>query len=274
MTSRVSVRKVWMIQGRQRLRRPCGRVARRRDCAMAASSSPGGGDDKAGSMDLESAREMFGVPTGASFDEVLRAKKKLRANSDHEQETIDAAYDVLLMDSLRNRQEGKGVSKDVRYADVPKAKPVAQVANELLQKLPGNVQVQVGSRGSRSRGEEESSLPLEALNAQNVTFGLISLWVLAQAVSSPVSYAYDNPGSQIAAAVIASLYFQRQEKGQSIGRAAAITFGGLLIGTLAGSGVEALVRVDISPFLGFHSPAMVVGEFSVVGVWLACAFLL
>ena len=59
-----------------------------------------------------------------------------------------------------------------------------------------------------------------------------------------------------------------------LGRAVAITAGGLAVGTLIGSGVEALVRVDLAPFLGVHSPAMFVGQYSVIGVWMACAFLL
>ena len=227
------------------------------------------------SMDLEKAREMFGVPKEASFDDVLRAKKKLQASSDLEQDVIDAAYDRLLMDSLRSRQEGR-VSKDVRYADVPKAKPVSQVANELLQKLPGNVQVSVGSRTGGSPREDATVMERvgQAANPQNIIFTLLVVWIFAQAASSPPNYPYDSPSTQIAAAVIASLYFQRQEKGLKLGRAVAITFGGLLVGTLVGSAVEAVVKVDVVPLLGVHSPAMVVGEFSVIGVWLACAFLL
>ena len=173
-------------------------------------------------MNLEKARELLKVQKGASFDEVLKAKKKLKDGKDLEEgqvtmvrstagafftpppfflhnsdflnifflfssrneNKIDAAYDVLLMDSLRNRQEGRGVSKDVRYADVPKAKPVSQVANELLQKLPGNVQVSVGSRGRANQDESVTERVRQSVNAQNVTFGIISLWVYLQ-VSPP-----------------------------------------------------------------------------------------
>ncbi len=95
------------------------------------------------------------------------------------------------MDSLRNRQEGRGVSKDVRYADVPKAKPVSQVANELLQKLPGNVQVSVGSRGRANQDESVTERVRQSVNAQNVTFGIISLWVYLQ-VSPPLPCADKN----------------------------------------------------------------------------------
>ena len=252
-----------------------GRFSRARVVARAANGEGFEREGASASMDLEKAREMFGVPKEASFDDVLSAKKKLQASSDLEQDVIDAAYDRLLMDSLRSRQEGR-VSKDVRYADVPKAKPVSQVANELLQKLPGNVQVSVGSRTGGSPREDATAMERvgQAANPQNIIFTLLVVWIFAQAASSPPNYPYDSPSTQIAAAVIASLYFQRQEKGLKLGRAVAITFGGLLVGTLVGSAVEAVVKVDVVPLLGVHSPAMVVGEFSVIGVWLACAFLL
>merc|ERR1712207_58834 len=235
------------------------RWASRLSCRVSAGDNQGREPSAQATMNLEKARELLKVQKGASFDEVLKAKKKLKDGKDLEEgqvTRIDAAYDVLLMDSLRNRQEVRGVSKDVRYADVPKAKPVSQVANELLQKLPGNVQVSVGSRGRANQDE-------------SVTFGIISLWVYLQAASTPITYTADSPGSEIAAAVIASLYFQRQEKKMGLGRAVAITAGGLPVGTLIGSGVEALVRVDLAPFLGVHSPAMVVGQYSVIGVWMA-----
>lgn len=230
-------------------------------------------------MDLDKARELFGIPQTASFDEVLKAKKKLTDMKELDGDaasTVEAAYDMLLMDSLKSRQEGR-VSKDVQYADVPKAKPVSQVANELLQKLPGNVQVQVSGPGPRGTSGGESAGVMErvgqAATPQNTIFTLLALWVILQAETTPLTFTQDAPGTQIAAAVIAALYFQRKEKGLKLGRAVAITLGGLVLGTLVGTGVEALVRVDIAPFIGIHSPGMVVGEFSVIGVWLSCAFL-
>ncbi len=248
----------------------------------ATTASSGDGDETAAApMNPARAREVLGVADGAGGEELLRArakKKKLAEEGESlDAKELDAAYDTLLMASLRNRQEGRGVPKGVRYADV---KPVSQVANELLQKLPGNVQVSVGgggSMGSRGRASDAdltfSERVGQAATAQNITFSLLSLWVLLQSLSTPMNFTQDSPGTQIAAALIASLYFQRQEKGLKLGRSVAFTMGGLLVGVVLGSVLEALLRVDIAPFLGIHSPGMVVGEFGILGVWFAIAFL-
>jgi len=91
---------------------------------------------------------------------------------------------------------------------------------------------------------------------------------------SVLHQAINVPGTQIAAAIVASLYFNRQEKGLSFGRASAITAIGLCAGTAIGALVEAVLKVDLAPVLGIHSPAMVVGEFGVLGTWFAAAFIL
>lgn len=243
-----------------RLRRP------RLPVAAAAGEGPSGGGDKDVKeyMDAESARVLLGVGVGASFDDVVRAKKRLLNDSGNVVDDVDiaqveAAYDRLLMDSLNQRQKGN-VAKEVRYADVPKAKPVTQVANELLQKLPGG-------------GVTVEAAPERSRLAQFITFFFLSLWVYAQAVT-PAGYDEGVPGTQIAAAVIAALYFQRQEKGLKFARAAGITFAGLAGGILLGSALEALLRVDMAPLLGIHNPGMIVGECGILGVWFSAAFLL
>jgi hypothetical protein len=45
------------------------------------------------------------------------------------------------------------------------------------------------------------------------------------------------------------------------GKVALITVGGLAAGATVGSAVENFLQVDIVPFLGIHSPAVVVSEF-------------
>ncbi|KAH1231241.1 hypothetical protein GmHk_10G030512 [Glycine max] len=72
-------------------------------------------------MSVENALKLLGVSEGASFDDILRAKNAIVANCNDDQDAIaqvEAAYDMLLMQSLTQRRAGKVVNSSVRYADV------------------------------------------------------------------------------------------------------------------------------------------------------------
>jgi hypothetical protein len=56
------------------------------------------------------------------------------------------------------------------------------------------------------------------------------------------------------------------------GKAALITAGGLAVGATVGSGVENWLQVDIVPFLGIHSPSVVVTEFILFSQLLVSLF--
>ncbi|CAH1414361.1 unnamed protein product [Lactuca virosa] len=87
----------------------------------------GGGstaDESSFEMSLDTALKLLGVSEGASFDDILRAKNSVLAACKDDQESIaqvEAAYDMLLMQSLSQRRAGKVVNSSIRYADV---KPV------------------------------------------------------------------------------------------------------------------------------------------------------
>ena len=59
----------------------------------------------------------------------------------------------------------------------------------------------------------------------------------------------------------------------STGKATLITVGGLLVGAVIGSVVEQWLQVDIVPFFGIHSPAVVVSEFILFSQLLASLYL-
>jgi hypothetical protein len=65
--------------------------------------------------------EILGIGTDASFDEIQQAKGRLirEHNSDRQiRENIEAAYDAILMDRLKRRQEGTiKVAEEIQYAD-------------------------------------------------------------------------------------------------------------------------------------------------------------
>ncbi|CAN1217914.1 hypothetical protein LINPERPRIM_LOCUS1173 [Linum perenne] len=92
---------------------------------MLAKARSSRADDSASyDMSLENARLLLGVSDGASFDEVLRAKNSIMATCKDEPEAIaqvEAAYDMILMQSLSQCRAGKVASIRIRYADV---KPV------------------------------------------------------------------------------------------------------------------------------------------------------
>ncbi|XP_057966431.1 uncharacterized protein LOC131156620 isoform X2 [Malania oleifera] len=102
----------------------------RRPLARTAMASAGGSraDDSSApfEMSVENALKLLGVSEGASFDDILSAKNSILANCKDDQEAVaqvEAAYDMLLMQSLTQRRAGKVVNSGIRYADVKPINP-------------------------------------------------------------------------------------------------------------------------------------------------------
>ena len=122
---------------------------RRRCAAPPPRASSRADDSPPFDMSVETALKVLGVSEGASFDEILRAKKAIIASRKDDPNAIsqvseyslslqsshiwnfrqslydlillsqaEAAYDMLLMQSLNQRRAGKVVSNNIRYADV------------------------------------------------------------------------------------------------------------------------------------------------------------
>lgn len=76
--------------------------------------------------------ETLGLTEASSFEEVQSARKRLVADCEdnpQKKESIEAAYDAILMERLRLRQEGKiKVPDRIRFAE-KQAKPAVTVAN-------------------------------------------------------------------------------------------------------------------------------------------------
>ncbi len=67
-------------------------------------------------MSSQSPYEQLGVESDASFDEIQEAKNRLMQQYQGNQptlETIEAAYDAIIMERLRMRQEGRIKVPDV-----------------------------------------------------------------------------------------------------------------------------------------------------------------
>ncbi|KAI5577568.1 hypothetical protein POPTR_009G137600v4 [Populus trichocarpa] len=218
-------------------------------------------------MSVESALKLLGVPDGASFDEILRAKKLIVATCKDDQEAIaqvETAYDMLLMRSLTQRRAGKVASSNIRYADVkpvngPGMGSMPQWLQTTIKKTPVSVE-------TPSTGE---------LSLQAGVYGALMVLTYVNGTSTPSVAPYagaDVPGLLLATSFGASLYFMTK-KNVKLGKATVITIGGLAAGAVVGSAVENLLQVDVVPLLGLHSPAAVVSEFILFSQFLVSLYL-
>ncbi|CAM0870589.1 unnamed protein product [Alopecurus aequalis] len=215
-------------------------------------------------MTVEGALKLLGVAEGASFDEILRAKNAVAASCKGDQDAVaqvEAAYDMLLMKSLSQRRAGKVVDSSIRFADVKPIK-TAGTPPQWIQSTIKNVPVTFETPSSRSLGIQSS------------IYGALMVFTYASGTSSSLPSAYtspDVPGFILATGFGASLYLLTK-KNMSLGKAALITAGGLAVGATVGSGVESWLQVDIVPFLGIHSPSVVVTEFILFSQLLVSLF--
>ncbi|OVA05838.1 Protein of unknown function DUF3353 [Macleaya cordata] len=258
-----------------RLWGPWGMVHSSSRCTLSRTSTllvlAGGGGSRADDpapfeMSVESALKLLGVTEGASFDDILRAKNSILASSQDDLETIaqvEAAYDMLLMQSLMQRLEGKVINSSIRYADVKTVNgPGSSSTPQLLQSAIRNIPVYIEAPST-------SNLGIRA-GVYGALMGLT--YINGTSTSSAGPYAgADIPGLILAAGFGASLYFL-MKKNSNLRISTVITIGGLVVGATAGSTVENWLQVDIVPFLGIHSPAVVVSEFILFSQFLVSLY--
>lgn len=243
------------LGARDRKRPPCWGLILRQRRRLATPSSASRADDSAPyEMSVENALKLLGVTEGASFDDILRAKNSILASCKDDQEAVaqvEAAYDMLLMQSLTERRAGKVVNSNIRYADVkPKSTP-GMGAMPWLQNTMKNAPVTVEAPSA------------DNLGIQAGVYGALMVFTFVNGASTPSAGPYagaDIPGLILATSFGASLYFLTKKK-INLGKATIITVGGLVVGAAVGSAVENWLQVDIVPFFGLRSPAAVVSEF-------------
>ncbi|KAL0904174.1 hypothetical protein M5K25_026249 [Dendrobium thyrsiflorum] len=239
-----------------RARRPATPLGARADDSSAPSE-----------MSVENALKVLGLREGASFDEILRAKSAIVASCKDDQEAIaqaEAAYDMLLMQSLSQRRSGKVANSNIRYADVkPVGNPGTGALPQWLRSTVKNVPI---STEFPSTG---------ALGIQAGVYGALMVFTFVSGASSNSAGAYsgaDVPGLILATSFGASIYFLRT-KSINLGKATLMTAGGLVVGAVVGSAVENWLQVDIVPFLGIHSPAVIISEFILFSQLLVSLYL-
>ncbi|CAH9125946.1 unnamed protein product [Cuscuta epithymum] len=179
-------------------------ISRRRTLDTTVQASSRAEDPAPFEMSVENALKLLGVQDGASFEDILRAKKSIVAGSKGDPETIikvEAAYDMLLMQSLSQRRAGKVVDKSIRYADVKKS-----VNASRMKSIPKWLQNAV--RNSTVSFETPST---SELAVQAGVYGALSVLTYANGASSSSDAAFpggpDIPGLILATSFGATLYF-------------------------------------------------------------------
>ena len=181
--------------------------------------------------------EKLGVTEDASFDEIQDAKGRLVQQHRGDQkllETVEAAYDSIIMDRLRMRQEGKiKVPERIRFPEKSSQAP------------PSFTQAPVSRTPAWLQRLLDSPTPADLI------WPAVSFLLL-----SGMTVFYRAPAESILPLVLAlgvgcSIYFLNRKERQ-FGRAVLLTLVGLLVGVGLGTVLGSLV-------LGTSSELQIVG---------------
>lgn len=193
--------------------------------------------------------EKLGVDENASFDEIQDARNRLveEHSADRKQvEAIEAAYDAILMDRLRLRQEGKiKVPDRIRFPE-RLAEPPPEFTPTPPKQAPDWLQ-----RFVDTPNRADILWP----GALFLALGFLSL---------------SAPPLALAVGVGFSLYFLNRKE-HKFGRAFLLTLAGLILGVLVGLQIAALISPQLQAVsLDINSFAALVTFFI---LWVISSFL-
>jgi hypothetical protein len=201
--------------------------------------------------------EKLGVTEDASFDEIQDAKGRLMQQHRGDQklvESVEAAYDAIIMDRLRMRQEGKiKVPERIRFPE------------KLSQAPPSFSQTAVNSSPAWLQRLVDTPTPGDLLwpAVSFILLGSVTIFYRAQDMSSMLSLV-------LALGVGCSIYFLNRKEGQ-FGRAVLLTLAGLLVGVGLGSFLGGFLAAQIS---SIHiTPDQFATLVTFVVLWLISSFL-
>jgi len=198
--------------------------------------------------------DKLGVSEDASFDEIQDARNRLfeeYSGDAKSLELIEAAYDAILMDRLRMRQEGKiKVPERIRFPE------------RLTQALPKENL----PPASKSPAWLQSMLDKPSQADILIPGGIFSLL-------SAVSLFYRAGGDQflqlgLVVGFGVSLYFLNRKEGK-FGRAVLLTVAGLVTGLMVGGLLGGL----LIPYINFLTTEQFSTTLTFILLWLISAFL-
>ena len=178
-------------------------------------------------MSEQNPYEQLGVTENSSFEEIQAAKKRLFEQHDNDSavlETVEIAYDSIIMDRLRLRQEGKiKVPEKIRF-------PERSLEKSL--KVPQLV-------------KEDSAVWLQELIDTPSQSDILWPTGIFLTLSAIAVFAQNTGGATIlpllmALGFIANIYFLNRKEGRS-GRAFLISFIALFAGIALGTGLANLL---------------------------------
>jgi Protein CHAPERONE-LIKE PROTEIN OF POR1-like len=204
-------------------------------------------------MNEQNPYEQLGLNEDASFDEIKAARDRLteeHTNDRKQVERLEAAYDAILMDRLRMRQEGKiKVPEGIRFPE------------RLVSPPPSSPPVQV----KQSPAWMQRLLDTPTRNDILLPAGLFA----ALAALSVLAASTNIQQLSLAIAIGLSLYFINRKE-NLFGRAILLTLCGLLFGLLLGGLLFGLFQ---APLTGVLTDGQFITLLTLIVLWLVCSFL-
>lgn len=218
--------------------------------------------------------ETLGLTEASSFEEVQAARKRLVAEhkeNPKQKESIEAAYDAILMERLRLRQEGKiKVPDRIRFAE-KQAKPKISATP-----ISGGITRSSPQWFSDLLDQPESS---SELLWPSVIFGVLAAlsWIVRSPAADAATTAVGPTDSTATAAValalgmMAAVYFLNQ-KTRKLWRAAGLSTAGLVVGLGLGLLIEVIFQSQGTE-LGAANAASLSASITLGALWFITGFL-
>ena len=203
-------------------------------------------------MSDQTSYEQLGVTEDSSFEDIQAARDRLVAQhlgNPKQQDAIEAAYDAVLMDRLRLRQEGRiKVPDRIRFPEKSTPPPASPAPTSALT-TPRWLQGWIDTPTQRD------------------------IWLpggILTALGTAVSFAPSLLQMALVAGVGSSFYFLFRKE-RKLGRSVLLGLGGLVIGFVIGGLLGSLLQVQLLG-LGVR-PEVFVTVFTFLILWLFSSFL-
>jgi len=204
-------------------------------------------------MSVENPYELLGIPENATFDEIQTARNRLTqeySNDPKRQEAIETAYDSILMERLRMRQEGKiRVPEGIRFAE-----------QRFSQSPPSTAPISVKQPPAWLQNFLDTPSRADVLWTTGTFLALAGLSVYY------ASFA-------LALGVFASLYFLTRKE-HKLGRSVLLSLAGLTFGLVLWGVFASLLSAQIKTLpLPLANGDTLAAWISFVILWLVSSFL-